>query len=67
MNEVGQWYGRIVLFNNVKTLLLDTFTYTIQEDELTQVSELIADDDRLPLLTQLISDNMMIEEADSKA
>ena len=64
MNEVGQWTCRAVLFNDVCTLVLDSFTYTVNQDELSKVGEAIQEDDRFPLLSKLLSDNKLIQEAE---
>ncbi len=55
MNEVGQWKGRIILFNDEQTLVLDTFGYVVQQDELSQIDDNIVNDDRTPILTDLVN------------
>ncbi|MGM9544235.1 MAG: hypothetical protein ACI3T9_04565, partial [Romboutsia timonensis] len=64
MNEVGQWKGRLLLFNDEMTLVLDQFGYIVQQDELKQIDDDVEDDDRTPILTQLINqcNNILVEE-----
>ena len=65
MNEVGQWKGRIVIFNEEQTLVLDTFGYIVQQDELAQIDTNVQDDDRTPILTDLINQCRAIIEVEA--
>lgn len=57
----GTWYARLMIISNEEKLVTDTFSYNVKTDDFIDMNDEVIDDDRYPLLTDIISRLSTIE------
>ena len=66
MNEVGIWSCKTVLIKEDFALVLDPISYTVNNDELTQLGADISQQEQYPVLIELLGQNIKVQDAEEQ-